>query len=38
MNALTQAAKHSAKREALINYAIAVSAGLILGVMFGMGV
>ena len=38
MNALTKAATQSAKREALTNYAIVVVAGIVLGVMFGMGV
>ncbi len=42
MNALTKAAINQVearnKYTTLVNYAIAVSAGLILGVMFGMGV
>lgn len=42
MNALTKAAINQvearSKYTTLINYAIAAAAGIILGVMFGMGV
>lgn len=38
MNALTKAAKHSIRKQTLENYAIAVFAGITLGVMFGMAV
>lgn len=38
MNALTKAARYDSKREIFINYAIVVVAGIVLGVMFAMGV
>ena len=38
MNALTQAAKRSIRKQAFENYTIAVVCGIILGIMFGMGV
>jgi hypothetical protein len=38
MNALTKAAKHSIRKQTIENYTIAVVCGLILGVMFGLGV
>lgn len=38
MNALTQAAKHSIRSETFENYTIAVICGIVIGVMFGLGV
>jgi hypothetical protein len=38
MNALTKAAKHSIRKQTLENYTIAVICGIVLGVMFGLGV
>jgi hypothetical protein len=38
MNALTQAAKHSIRKQTFENYTIAVVCGIILGLMFGLGV
>ena len=38
MNALTQAAKHSIRKQAFENYTIAVICGIVIGVMFGLGV
>jgi hypothetical protein len=38
MNALTQAAKRSIRKQTFENYTIAVVCGIILGIMFGMGV
>jgi hypothetical protein len=38
MNALTKAAKHSIRKQTFENYTIAVICGIVLGVMFGLGV
>ena len=38
MNALTKAAKHSIRKQTFENYTIAVVCGIILGIMFGLGV
>ena len=38
MNALTKAAKHSIRQQTFENYTIAVVCGIILGLMFGLGV
>ena len=38
MNALTQAAKRSIRMDNFENYTIAVVCGIVLGIMFGMGV
>ena len=38
MNALTKAAKHSIRKTTFENYTIAVVCGIVLGIMFGMGV
>lgn len=38
MNALTQAAKHSIRKQTFENYTIAVVCGILMGIMFGLGV
>lgn len=38
MNALTKAAKHSIRKQTFENYTIAVVCGILMGVMFGLGV
>lgn len=38
MNALTKAAKQSIRKTTFENYTIAVVCGIVLGIMFGMGV
>jgi ElaB/YqjD/DUF883 family membrane-anchored ribosome-binding protein len=38
MNALTQAAKHSIRKQTFENYTIAAVCGIILGIMLGWGV
>ena len=38
MNALTKAAKQSIRQTTIENYAIAVVCGILMGVMFGLGV
>jgi len=37
-NIITKAAKHSIRKQAFENYTIAVICGIVIGVMFGLGV